>query len=203
MVMWHSFHYALWNKADLLEKQLKWYKTAVPMACDIAARQGFNGIRWMKMTDPSSKEAPSDVGSFIIWQQPHVIYMSELIYRARPSQEFLREYADMVEQTAAFMASFVNYDSDNDRYIIQGACAANESYNEETTLNPAFEMAYWHFGLSIAQKWRERLGLQRHAEWDEILAKLAPLATSPDGIYLPAEKGRGIPDLARISSHSA
>ena len=28
----------------------------------------------------------------------------------------------------------------------------------------------------------ERLGLQRHAEWDEILAKLAPLATSPDGI---------------------
>lgn len=31
--------------------------------------------------------------------------MSELIYRARPSQEFLREYADMVEQTAAFMAS--------------------------------------------------------------------------------------------------
>lgn len=56
-------------------------------------------------------------------------------------------------------------------------------------------MAYWHFGLSIAQKWRERLGLQRHAEWDEILAKLAPLATSPDGIYLPAEKGRGIPDF--------
>ena len=26
---------------------------------DIAARQGFNGIRWMKMTDPSSKEAAS------------------------------------------------------------------------------------------------------------------------------------------------
>jgi hypothetical protein len=165
------------------------------MARDIAARQGFDGIRWMKMTDPSSNEAPSDVGSFIIWQQPHVIYMSELIYRACPSQEFLREYADMVEQTAAFMASFVNYDSDNDRYIIQGACAANESYNEETTLNPAFEMAYWHFGLSIAQKWRERLGLQRHAEWDEILAKLAPLTSSPDGIYLPAEKGRGIPDF--------
>ena len=41
----------------------------------------------------------------------------------------------MVEQTACFLwSSFVNYDSDNDRYIIQGACAANESYNEETTL---------------------------------------------------------------------
>ena len=53
------------------------------------------------------------------------------------------------------MASFVNYDSDNDRYIIQGACAANESYKMKRRLNPAFEMAYWHFGLSIAQKWRE------------------------------------------------
>ena len=47
-----------------------------------------------------------------------------------------------VYKRQAFMASFVNYDSDNERYIIQGACAANESYNEETTLNPAFEMAY-------------------------------------------------------------
>ena len=195
MVMWHSFHYALWNKADLLEKQLKWYKTAMPMARNIAERQGFDGIRWMKMTDPSSKEAPSDVGSFIIWQQPHVIYMAELIYRARPSQEFLRQYADMVEQTAAFMAAFVNYDSTNNRYIIQGACAANESYNEQTTLNPAFEMAYWHFGLTVAQKWRERLGKKRHTEWDKILAGLAPLTSSPDGIYLPAEKGRGIPDF--------
>lgn len=195
MVMWHSFHYALWNKADLLEKQLKWYKTAMPMARNIAERQGFDGIRWMKMTDPSSKEAPSDVGSFIIWQQPHVIYMAELIYRARPSQEFLRQYADMVEQTAAFMAAFVNYDSINNRYIIQGACAANESYNEQTTLNPAFEMAYWHFGLTVAQKWRERLGKKRHTEWDKILAGLAPLTSSPDGIYLPAEKGRGIPDF--------
>ena len=42
MVMWHSFHYALWNKAAyLLEKQLKWYKTAVPMARDIASQTGI------------------------------------------------------------------------------------------------------------------------------------------------------------------
>ena len=35
------------------------------------------------------------------------------------------------------------------RYIIQGACAANESYNEETTLNPAFEMAYLAAGDAV------------------------------------------------------
>lgn len=197
MVMWHSFHYAVWNQASYLRKLLDWYKNAMPMAKEIAQRQGFEGVRWMKMTDPSAKEAPSDVGSFIIWQQPHVIYMAELIYRAHPSEQFLREYADMVEQTADFMASFVRYDSEKDRYIIQGACAANESYDEMNTVNPAFEMSYWHFGLSVAQKWRERLGKVHNVEWDSILVKLSPLASSPDGIYLAAEKGPGIPDFEK------
>ncbi len=195
MLMWHSFQFAQWNKPELLENQLRWFKSALPMARSIAQRQGFPGVRWMKMTDPSSKEAPSNVGSFIIWQQPHVIYMAELIYRINHSEAFLKEYADMVEQTAMFMASFLNYDSEKDRYIIKGACAASEAYNEKTTINPAFELAYWHFGLSVAQKWRERLGQQRNAEWDNILAKLSTLASSPEGIYLPAEKSKGIPDF--------
>lgn len=196
MVMWHSFHYALWNKPEYLEPLLLWYRdTAMPKAAEIAGRQGFEGVRWMKMTDPSAEESPSNIGSFLIWQQPHVIYMAELVYRVRPSEEFLREYADVIFRTAEFMASFVNYDEQGGRYVIQGACAANESYDEESTLNPAFEVAYWHFGLGVAQKWRERLGLERNARWDEIMAGLPPLATSPDGIYLPAEKSRSIPDF--------
>lgn len=195
MVMWHIMHFAVWNKESYVESILKWYKKAMPIAKLIAERQGFKGIRWMKMTDPSGKEAPSDVGSFIIWQQPHVIYMAELVYRATHSNAFLKEYYDMIEQTAEFMASFVNYDASKDRYIIQGACAANEAYNESTTINPAFEMAYWYYGLSVAQQWRERMGKERNTKWEEIRNKLAPLASSPEGIYLPAEKGKGIPDF--------
>ena len=203
MVMWHSFHYALWNQPQLLERQLDFYLKAMDNAREIASRQGFEGVRWMKMTDPSAIEAPSDIGSFIIWQQPHPIYMAELLYRAAESEKeksrILEKYSEMVAQSAAFMASFVSYDAENDRYIIQGACAANESYNEEATLNPAFEMAYWHFGLSTAQKWRERSGMQRDSRWDGIMEKLAPLSTSPDGIYLPAEKGPGIPDFKTMT----
>lgn len=199
MVMWHSFHYATWGKPELLEKQLAWYLTAMPKAKEIAARQGFDGVRWMKMTDPSGREAPSDIGSYIIWQQPHPIYMAELIYRANPDKAFLGKYYDMVQQTAAFMASFVNWDEENGRYVIEGACAANESYDEDNTLNPAFELSYWHFGLTVAQKWRERMGEERNPEWDRILEKLAPLAASPDGIYLPAEKGPGIPDFKAMT----
>ena len=194
MVMWHSFHWATWNQPELLRRQLAWYKTAQPMARQIAERQGFPGVRWMKMTDPSATEAPSDIGSYIIWQQPHPIYMAELIYRADPSEEFLKEYYDMVQQTAEWMAAFVNYDPEKDRYVIEGACAATESLSEDYTVNPAFELSYWHFGLSVAQLWRERMGEGRVAAWDEIIAKLSPLTASPEGIYLPAEKGPGIPD---------
>lgn len=198
MVMWHSFHYATWGKSELLEKQLNWYLSALPKARHIAERQGFKGVRWMKMTDPSAKEAPSDVGSFIIWQQPHPIYMAELIYRATNDEKMLEKYYDLVQESAEFMADFVNYDKDGDRYIIEGACAANESYDEDSTLNPAFEMSYWHFALGVAQLWRERMGQERVPKWDEIREKLAPLALSPDGIYLPAEKGPGIPDFVNM-----
>ena len=198
MVMWHSFHWALWNQSELLRRQLAWYKDiAMPVAREIAARQGFPGVRWMKMTDPSATEAASDVGSFLLWQQPHPIYMAELLWRADPSQAFLEEYADLVQQTAEMLAAFPTWDAEHGRYVIEGACGANESYNEDYTLNPAFELSYVHFALSVAQQWRERLGQERVAQWDTLLAKLSPLAASPDGIYLPAEKGPGVPDFER------
>ena len=201
MVMWHSFHWALWNQPELLRRQLAWYKdTALSGAREIAQRQGFPGVRWMKMTDPSAMEAPSDVGSFLLWQQPHPIYMAELIYRSEPSRDFLEEYNDLVQQTAEMLAAFPTYDAEHDRYNIEGACGANENYNERETLNPAFELSYLHFALSVAQQWRERLGQPREARWDDILAKLAPLAASPDGIYLPAERGPGIPGAVRATS---
>ena len=58
MVMWHSFQWATWGQPELLRRQLDWYKTAQPNARIIAERQGFPGVRWMKMTDPSATEAP-------------------------------------------------------------------------------------------------------------------------------------------------
>ncbi|MCB0368818.1 MAG: hypothetical protein KDD45_05050 [Bdellovibrionales bacterium] len=38
---------------------------------------------------------------------------------------------------------------------------AQEIYKSEVTNNPAFELAYWKFGLKTAQIWRQRLGLER------------------------------------------
>lgn len=186
MIWWHEAQFALWGREELLARTLKWYASVEPVAREIARRQGFDGVRWMKMTDPSGTEAPSKVGSFLIWQQPHLIYLAELVYRANPSEEFLREYYDLVQNTAAFMASFAEYDGMDNRYILRGAIPAQETLRASETVNPPFELSYWHFALSTAQKWRERMGEGRNLQWDEIIDKLSPLAAK-DGLYLAAE----------------
>ena len=186
MHWWHAVHFALWNRPELLERSLDWYVKAYPVAKEIAERQGFDGVRWMKMTDPSAQEAPSKVGSFLIWQQPHFIYMAELIYRNNPSQEVLDKYGFLVEQTADFMASFATYDEVNDRFILKGIIPAQETLRASETINPPFELAYWHYGMSVAQAWRERAGQKRKIQWDELLDKLSPL-TEQDGLYLASE----------------
>ena len=100
MIWWHQAQFALWGHPELLDRTLSWYETVEPIARQIAERQGFKGIRWMKMTDPSGTEAPSKVGSFLIWQQPHLIYLAELLYRANPSEELLKKYNSLIQETA-------------------------------------------------------------------------------------------------------
>ena len=84
------------------------------------------------------------------------------------------------------MADYLVYDSERDRYIIKGCIAAQETLQASKTVNPPFELSYWHFGLSTAQLWRERMGLERNPEWDVMISKLSHLA-SKDGLYLAAE----------------
>ncbi len=203
MHWWHAVHFALWNRIDLLEKSLEWYTRVAPIAEEISARQGYEGIRWMKMTDPSGIEAPSKVGSFLIWQQPHFIYMAELIYRQKHTPEVIEKYKDMVFKTATFMASYAHYDQENDRYVLKGAIPAQETLRASETVNPPFEVSYWHYALNVAQQWRERAGLQREPKWDEIISKLSPLAKLND-LYLAAETApETYKDIRFTSDHPA
>ena len=181
MTWWHMVDFALWNHPKTLETVLEWYNaTAYPVAKKIAERQGFKGIRWMKMTDPWAGEAPSNTGSFLIWQQPHYIYMAEEMYRANPSRETLIKYGQQVEETAAFMADFVSRDAKTKKYFLQGATAMQESMSKDFSYNHPFELAYWQYGLSVANQWRERQGLSRNKQWDDIIKRLTTL---------PAQKG--------------
>ena len=176
MTWWHMVDFALWNRPKVVANVLNWYnQVAYPVAKNIAKRQGFKGIRWMKMTDPWAGEAPSNTGSFLIWQQPHYIYMAEEMYRANPTMLTLQKYGKQVEETAEFMADFVSYDAKTKTYFLQGATAMQESMSKDFSYNHPFELAYWQYGLNVANQWRERRGLPRHAKWDEICKNLSSL----------------------------
>ncbi|MEO5959105.1 MAG: hypothetical protein ABIR80_08305, partial [Opitutaceae bacterium] len=79
------------------------------------------------------------------------------------------------------------FDPATKRYVI-GPPVKNvsESTGENNTQNPTFELAYWFYGLQLAQQWRERLGLAPEPRWADILQKLSRLPVS-DGKYLEME----------------
>jgi hypothetical protein len=186
MHWWHGVHFALWDRTDLLEKSMDYYLSIEPKARETAQRQGFDGIRWPKMTDPQGDDSPSSTGSFLIWQQPHIITMAELCYRKSNDEETLRKYAGLVFKTAEFMASYAWHDTLNNRYVLGPLLIpAQERFPMECTINPPFELVYWHWGLKTAQEWRERLKLERIPEWDAVLEGLSSMAQK-DGLYLAA-----------------
>ena len=193
MIYWHQAWQALWGHAADLERSLDWYFRAAPMAREIAARQGFGGVRWMKMTDPSAAEAPSNVGSYLIWQQPHLIYLANLLYRAAKSKgdtadasRILRKFGPLVEATAEFMYDFAGRDSVSGKYFLSGYIPAQETLKASTTRNSPFELSYWLTAMKIAQQWRKITGKEPNSEWDSLISGLPPLP-SKNGIYLTAE----------------
>ncbi|GEO04407.1 hypothetical protein AAE02nite_20710 [Adhaeribacter aerolatus] len=187
MFWWHAAHFALWNRTELLEKSLDWYFRAEKEAKALAKRQGYEGLRWQKMVDHDGREAPSSVGAFLVWQQPHFIYLAELVYRNRKDKKVLDKYKDLLFATADFMASYPAYDKQQDRYNLgKGLIPAQECFDPLNTFNPTYELAYWDWALNVAQEWRTRLGMPRKKEWDEVLAKLASLPQN-EGVYLATE----------------
>lgn len=184
MHWWHGVHFALWDRLPMLENSLDWYKEIMPKARETARLQGYEGVRWPKMVSPDGRDSPSGVGVFLIWQQPHPIYFAELVYRENPTDETLERFKNVVFETANFMASYPGWEEEKGEYALgPPLIPAQESHPPTETYNPAFELAYWRFGLETAQKWRERLDMQRKTEWDEILNNLAPLPQR-EGLYV-------------------
>jgi hypothetical protein len=187
MHWWHGVHFAYWNRTELLEKSLDYYFDIIQKAKAKAEIQGYEGVRWPKMTDMQGNDSPSGVGEFLIWQQPHIIYYAELCYRQNPTKETLQKYAPLVFATADFMADFARWDDENKRYILgPPLIPAQESLEKELTFNPPFEIAYWHWGLSIAQKWNERMDIPKTEKWQKVIAGLSTFAQK-DRLYLAAE----------------
>ncbi len=183
MIFWHTAHFALWGREDLLVRNLEWYRGSLPTARRLAVERRLRGARWPKMTGPEGRESPGG-NALIAWNQPQPIHLSELVYRAAPQRATLERYQELVQETAETLASMVHWDASRGLYALGPPLwIAQEIYDPATSQNPAFELAYWSWALETAQRWRERSGRTRVAEWDEILARLAPLPVK-DGRYV-------------------
>jgi hypothetical protein len=189
MHWWHAAHFVLWGRPALLERSLPWYRKILPRAQETARQQGYRGARWPKEIGPEGRETPSDIGVFLVWQQPHPIYYSELLYRLHPSRTTLNAHREIVFETAEFMASYAAWEDSKRRYVLgPPLIPAQESYQKicARVINPTFELAYWHWGLFAAQRWRERLGLERKPSWDKVMNHLSPSPVR-NGIYTAIE----------------
>jgi hypothetical protein len=181
MHWWHAAHFALWGRTALLEQTLAWYDKVWPEAKKIAQRQGYDGLRWQKMTDNEGREAPSSVGAFLIWQQPHYIYFAEQVYRSRKTTAVLNRYKELLFATADFMASYAWFDPVKKKYILgKGLIPAQERFKAMETFNPPYELCYWVWALNTANQWRERLHLPRNKQWDEVVKDISPLPVQKD-----------------------
>jgi hypothetical protein len=159
---------------------------------------GVKGAWWPKMVGPEGRESPSTVNPFIMWQQPHPIYLAETLWIAHgKDRATLEKYSELVFQTADLLASWPFYDKKAQRYILgPPMIPAQENFDPLTTFNPTFELEYWRFGIGTAQRWRERMELPKNPKWDDVLFRLSKLPES-QGIYLAAESQPDLWERAR------
>ncbi len=190
MHFWHAVHFPLWGRPALLERGLDWYRRVLPAARERAREQGYTGARWPKMTGPEGRDSPSPIGPLLIWQQPHPITFAELCYRSHPDRSTLERFADVVSESADFMASYAIRNEERGWYSLgPPVIPAQEIHRPRETWNPTYELAYWAYGLDLAQKWRERLGLRPVTKWETVRNSLAACATA-EGVYLAHENCR-------------
>ncbi|WP_164975976.1 hypothetical protein [Oleiharenicola lentus] len=183
MIWWHTAQFALWGHDAALAKNLDWFIRQLPAARALAASRGLKGARWAKMTGPEMRESPGG-NPLIIWNQPHPIYLAELLYRNSPTPVTLAHYRDLVFETADCLATMAHWNEAKKQYDLGPPLwIAQEIYDQATSQNPSFELAYWRWTLGLAQQWRERLGLPRDEKWDHVIAHLAPIPEK-DGKYV-------------------
>lgn len=187
MYMWHLAYLPLWGRGELLKKSLGWYKKILPEAQKNAARNQYKGAKWPKMVGPEGIDCPSKIATLLVWQQPHLLFMLEMLYQVEKDTNLLEEYWELVEQSAEYMTDYAEYHEEKGVYeLVAPLIPAQERHKPEDTLNPVYEIEYWRLGLQIAIKWAERLGREYPALWKDVAEHMAE-PTVQEGVYLAHE----------------
>lgn len=180
----------LWGHPELLTRSFDWYIDILDEAKKNASRNGYKGARWTKMVSYTGSDCPSKIAPLLVWQQPHIINMLQIVIDNNTSDDFdvkayMSKYWILVKETAVFIADYLVYDPMSDIYNIEApVIPVQERHLPEDTRNPIFELAYFRYGLLIAAKWAYELGFTDEAsQWHNIAMHIAPLPINDD-VYI-------------------
>lgn len=190
MHYWHMAWAPLWGHPELLTRSFDWYIDILDEAKKNASRNGYKGARWTKMVSYTGSDCPSKIAPLLVWQQPHIINMLQIVIDNNTSDDFdvkayMSKYWILVKETAVFIADYLVYDPMSDIYNIEApVIPVQERHLPEDTRNPIFELAYFRYGLLIAAKWAYELGFTDEAsQWHTIAMHIAPLPINDD-VYI-------------------
>ena len=113
MHWWHAAQFALWDRLPLLERSLGYYDAHPAEGAEAtAARQGYAGARWPKMTSPSGRRVAVERRAVprLAAAAPDLLRGAGLP-RERRDRATLERFRDVVFETAEFMASFPAWDA--------------------------------------------------------------------------------------------
>lgn len=181
MVFWHLAHWMFWSKWDLYDRSIGVYNSFLSTSTDRAAKQGYEGARLGKMSDPSGRSAPGEINSLLIWQQPHPMYFAEMEYRSFPTAATLQKWDHILGPIADFMASYAFFNASTGVYDLGPPMyPVSENTPPNATVNPTFELAYWRFGLAVASAWQTRQNKTVPQKWTHVHDSLAPFPIEDD-----------------------
>ncbi|PSN74345.1 hypothetical protein BS50DRAFT_605887 [Corynespora cassiicola Philippines] len=185
MLVWHNAHWATWGKQryfDNIFPQL--YETLLPSSLARAKSMGWEGARWPKMTELiTGVSSPGDINALLLWQQPHPMYLAQLAYQASPNKKTLQRWDRVISATADYMASYPGLNQSTNKYDLgPPSYGVTENTPPNATRNLAYEIAYWRYGLDIAQQWKTRLNQKAPEKWKHVAENLA-LPPQVDGLY--------------------
>lgn len=190
MHYWHMAWAPLWGHPELLTRSFDWYIDILDEAKKNASRNGYKGARWTKMVSYTGSDCPSKIAPLLVWQQPHIINMLQIVIDNNTSDDFdvkayMSKYWILVKETAVFIADYLVYDPMSDIYNIEApVIPVQERHLPEDTRNPIFELAYFRYGLLIAAKWAYELDFTDEAsQWHNIAMHIAPLPINDD-VYI-------------------
>ncbi|KAF2177863.1 hypothetical protein K469DRAFT_601436 [Zopfia rhizophila CBS 207.26] len=192
MVFWHLAHWTLWNKWTLYDRSIGVYDRFLSTSFERAQKQGYQGARFGKMSDPTGRSAPGEINSLLIWQQPHPMYFAEMEWRKYPTEKTLKKWDHILTGAADFMVSYAWFNESTKVYDLGPPMyPVSENTNPNQTINPTFELAYWRFGLNVAEQWQLRQNKSVPSNWRFVKENLAPFPVENE-VYVTYE---GVKDM--------